>query len=152
MIITGGEARGRRIACPENAEVRPTASKIRQAFFNILGERVTDARFLDIFAGSGLMGFEALSRGARSLVAIEESKKLVAAIRKCAKKLGFEHEAEVLQGDFRRAIEWLPTGEFDIAFADPPYNSPFPSSVAYLFERNQLLIPGGVLPIEHTKG
>jgi 16S rRNA (guanine966-N2)-methyltransferase len=152
MIITGGEARGRRIASPDNLEVRPTSSKIRQAFFNILGARIQDARFLDIFAGSGLIGFEALSRGAQSLVAIEESKRMVAAIRKSAKILGFENAAEVLQGDFRRAIEWLPQGGFDIAYADPPYKSPFPSSVVHLFDRNQILTPGGILAIEHAKG
>ena len=67
MRITGGECRGRTISAPEGLEVRPTASKIRQAFFNILSNIVPDAAFVDVCAGSGLMGFEALSRGARNL-------------------------------------------------------------------------------------
>ena len=80
MRITGGEVKGRVIASPPGLSVRPTASKIRQALFNILGDKIVDAHFLDIFAGSGLVGLEALSRGAQSLTGIEEHKKMARSI------------------------------------------------------------------------
>jgi 16S rRNA (guanine(966)-N(2))-methyltransferase RsmD len=150
MIITGGEARGRRIASPEGLAVRPTASKIRQAFFNILGAQIHDARFLDVFAGSGLMGFEALSRGAAHLVSIEENRKMVRAIETTLQMLGFE--ATVLSGDFRAHIPKLGEDAFDIIFADPPYKTPFAGTLLRLIDRHPVLKPGGMLIIEHTLG
>jgi 16S rRNA (guanine966-N2)-methyltransferase len=150
MIITGGEARGRRIASPEGVAVRPTASKIRQAFFNILGERVAGSAFLDIFAGSGLMGLEALSRGAESLTAIEESHKMVRAIQESLDTLGYE--GLVLAGDFRRILPQLELDAYDLIFADPPYKSPFAASVLTTIDRHCLLKPDGRLAIEHARG
>lgn len=145
MIITGGEARGRRIASPDGLAVRPTASKIRQAFFNILGARVRGANFLDLFAGSGLVGLEALSRGAKDLVSIEESGKMVVAIQSSLKTLGFR--GRVIRGDFRQVVPTLPLGATDIAFADPPYKTPFPATLLRLIDGHCVLRKGGVLAI-----
>jgi len=150
MIITGGEARGRRIASPEGLAVRPTASKIRQAFFNILGRRLAGGHFLDVFAGSGLMGLEALSRGAADLVAIEESGKLVTAIESSLKMLG--SEAEIIRGDFRRVLPTLSRWTFDVAYADPPYKSPFAATVLRIIDDNCVIKKDGILAIEHAKG
>src|SRR5881628_2830881 len=119
LRITGGEARGRSISGPIGLEARPTASKIRQAFFNILHERINGARFLDLFAGTGLMGIEALSRGAHQLVAVYESRKMTKMIQANLAKIGYE--AEVISADVRRVIPILETDSFDIIFADPPY-------------------------------
>lgn len=150
MIITGGEARGRRISSPEGLAVRPTASKIRQAFFNILGYRVREAEFLDVFAGSGLMGLEALSRGAQSLTCIEENKKMVRAIETSIQTLGFE--GNVVAGDFRQVIPRLEGRKFDIIFGDPPYKSPFGTTLLRLVDKHNLLADDGILAIEHQKG
>ncbi|HEY9774029.1 MAG TPA: 16S rRNA (guanine(966)-N(2))-methyltransferase RsmD [Planktothrix sp.] len=149
MIITGGEARGRRIASPEGLSVRPTSSKIRQALFNILGARVVGANFLDIFAGSGLMGLEALSRGAESLTSIEESRKLVDAIATNMRSIGYQ--ASLMTGDFRRILPRLPLDSFDIIFADPPYKSPFASTVTRTIDGHCILKPDGRLVIEHVR-
>jgi 16S rRNA (guanine(966)-N(2))-methyltransferase RsmD len=150
MIITGGEARGRRIASPEGMAVRPTSSKMRQAFFNIVGQRVAESNFLDIFAGSGLMGLEALSRGARLLVSIEEVRKLARALEATLKT--FDYDGQVICADFRQAIPQLERSYFDIIYADPPYKSPFATSVLQTLDRHCLVKPDGVVAVEHAKG
>jgi 16S rRNA (guanine966-N2)-methyltransferase len=152
MRITGGQCRGRTISAPEGLEVRPTASKIRQAFFNILSNIVVpEPRFVDLCAGSGLMGFEALSRGASSLIAVEDNKTFAQAIQSNAKRLGFQGVVEVICGDARKILPLLNQGEADVIFADPPYRKDELSrSILRLVEENQLLAPEGVLAIEHS--
>ena len=149
LRITGGEARGRSIASPNGITVRPTSSKIRQALFNILGGRIVDARFLDLCGGTGLMGIEALSRGAGALTVIEVEKKLAANISASLEKLSFE--AEVITGDVRERMSDLQGSKFDIIFADPPYKSPVAKSVLHLVDRYNLLSDDGLLIIEHSK-
>ena len=150
MRITGGEARGRAITGPEGLEVRPTASKVRQAFFNILCNKVAGARFLDICAGSGLMGLEALSRGAAGLVSIEENKKMAQSIR--ANLTRFKFDGEVICADVRKVLPILNKHGADIAFADPPYKSNLLPTILRLFEEHKLLSPDGVLAFEHDAG
>src|ERR1044071_2366834 len=87
LRITTGTLRGRRIPVPRD-EVRPTSERARQAFFNIVGDRIDGARFLDLFAGSGIFSFEAISRGAKESVAIDSSRGHTAAIEKTAKDFG----------------------------------------------------------------
>lgn len=147
LRITGGQARGRSIESPQGLDVRPTSSKIRQALFNILGARVSGANFLDLFAGSGLMGMEAMSRGAGSLIAVEESGKLATAIEKALERLKLE--GEVIRGDVRDVVNNLPKLYFDIVFADPPYKSSLPKTVVQLVAKKRLLKPEGILVVEH---
>lgn len=150
LRITGGECRGRVITGPEGLEVRPTSSKIRQAFFNIISNRIGDARFVDVCAGSGLMGMEALSRGAASLIAIEENRKFAQAIEKTGEKLGFKERAEVICGDVRKVLPLLNPGEADVIFADPPYKSQLAEPIVRLVDKNQLLAEDGILVVEHA--
>lgn len=151
MKITGGQARGRVIPSPAGLDVRPTGSKIRQALFNIVGpERIAGARFLDLFAGSGLIGLEALSRGAASLVSVEENKAMARAIEASLKHLGYE--GEVIASDFRRALPVLGEDEFDIVFADPPYKSQVHESVLTLLARYKNVRQDGLIIVEHMKG
>jgi len=149
MRITGGEARGRVIHCPPGKEVRPTSSKMRQALFNILGERIVEARFLDIFAGTGLMGFEALSRGAASLTAVEQNKLMAQSIEQNADTFGYA--LRVLQLDFKRAFFLLAGEKFDIVFADPPYKSGFANDIVAAVDELDLLKEDGVLVVEHQR-
>jgi 16S rRNA (guanine(966)-N(2))-methyltransferase RsmD len=130
-------------------EARPTASKIRQAFFNILRNEVTGGAFLDLFAGTGLMGFEALSRGASSLVAVEENRRLAKGIEADLKRLGFE--GEVICADVRKVCSILEPGQFDVIYADPPYKSRLSESVLRAVSKHELLAPGGTLAIEHAR-
>jgi len=152
--ITAGQFRGRSVHCPAGLDVRPTSSKVRQAFFNILGIRVRQASFLDIFAGSGLMGFEALSRGASYAAFIEESRSQGKAIEQTIKMFGqTDGEAELILGDFRRVLPGLEGNfKFDLIWADPPYKMHYGATVLALVEKHQLLGEGGLVIIEHLRG
>ncbi|MBX9694684.1 MAG: 16S rRNA (guanine(966)-N(2))-methyltransferase RsmD [Cyanobacteria bacterium] len=147
LRITGGVAKGRAVGSPTTSEVRPTGSKVRQAVFNILGSRIKASRFLDLFAGSGIMGIEALSRGAYSLTSIEMSRKLATAIEKSLEQLSLE--ADVITGDVRSVLQELAGEPYDIIFADPPYKSTLAKSVLQLVDRHKLLDEEGILIIEH---
>lgn len=149
LRITGGTARGRAIASPLGRDVRPTSSKIRQALFNILKGRLEDSVFLDLFAGTGLMGIEALSRGVSELISVETERQLAKNIKESLEKLSFD--GEVITGDVREVIKTLPAYYFDIIFADPPYKSPLAQSVLQLVNRHNLLKEGGLLIIEHFR-
>lgn len=149
MRITGGTARGRTIEGPVGLTARPTASKIRQAFFNILRNNVPGARFLDLCAGTGLMGLEALSRGARSLIAVEENRRLARGLELDLSRLGFE--GEVICADVRKVLPLLDSGAFDIIYADPPYKSRIATSILQGVSKGRLLAPAGVLAVEHAR-
>lgn len=132
---------------PPGKRTRPTASKMRQALFNILAARTSEARVLDICAGTGLVGLEALSRGAGSLIAIEHVGALASNIKSAAQTLGYK--AEVISADFRRALPGLAGRKFDIIFADPPYEAQFEREILRLIAENKLLSADGILVLEH---
>jgi 16S rRNA (guanine966-N2)-methyltransferase len=117
--VVAGEFRGRRLAAPRGARTRPTADRVREALFSMLGD-VSGARVLDLYAGSGALGIEALSRGAASAVFVERDPRAVAAIERNLESLGLEQE--VLRQD---AVRFLARarGTFDLVFCDPPYDS-----------------------------
>ena len=119
MRVVAGEFRGRRLAAPRGARTRPTADRVREALFSMLGD-VSGARVLDLYAGSGALGIEALSRGAGSAVFVDRDPRAVAAIERNLESLGLEQE--VLRQD---AVRFLARarGTFDLVFCDPPYDS-----------------------------
>jgi len=118
LRITTGALRGRRVPVPRD-EVRPTSERARQAFFNIVGDRIGGARFLDLFAGSGIFSFEAISRGAKESVAIDSSRAHTSAIDKTAKDLGVP--VRTVTADALAGIKRLGGEVFDVVYADPPY-------------------------------
>ncbi|HNM52085.1 MAG TPA: 16S rRNA (guanine(966)-N(2))-methyltransferase RsmD [Candidatus Obscuribacter sp.] len=149
LRITGGELRGRSVTCPRGLAVRPTSSKVRQAFFNILGDRLRHARFLDLFSGSGLMGFEALSRGA-TVTFVERHSPSRAAIKATAEQFKLSEERyRVRGGDVLKVLPDLSGEEFDIVFADPPYKLCLGPAVAELLVRHRLLGAGALYVVEH---
>jgi 16S rRNA (guanine966-N2)-methyltransferase len=117
--VVAGEFRGRRLAAPRGMRTRPTADRVREALFSMLGD-VSGARVLDLYAGSGALGIEALSRGAESAVFVELDPRAVAAIGRNLESLGLEQA--VLRQD---AVRFLARAEgtFDLVFCDPPYDS-----------------------------
>ena len=151
MKITGGEACGRSIDIPAHPGVRPTGSLMREALFNILGKLVENSHFLDLFAGSGLIGFEALSRGASFLTVVEKTPLCVETIKANAAKLGYEKKTKIIQTDFRKAIKSLNADQFNIIFADPPYMSDHCKLVTKLIAETKLLKVDGLLIVEHSK-
>jgi 16S rRNA (guanine966-N2)-methyltransferase len=130
LRIIGGRHRGRRLRFPEGVEIRPTPDRVRETLFNWLQPRMDGARVLDLFAGSGALGLEALSRVAAHVTFVEQDRKAAAAIEALLKEWG-EPSASVVCSD---AIGWLarkpPPSAFDIVFLDPPYDSALLSAAA----------------------
>lgn len=146
MRIVGGRWRGHTIRPPADRRVRPTADRVREAWMSIVQRELPGASVLDLFAGSGALGLEALSRGARSAEFVEISARSLEALRSNAERLGATGEIVVRKGDALRFIEKLEPHAFDIAFADPPYGLGLAARVA----ERWLEVPfAGILGVEH---
>lgn len=147
--VTGGALRGRQIRVPEGS--RPSSSRVREALFSIWGERVAGRRFLDLFAGSGAVGIEALSRGAALAVLIEGSSRRFHVLAANLRHLNLER-GEARRLDLPRELSKLSSeygGAFDLIFADPPYA--FGDFESLLDACEKLLAQGGELAIEHSR-
>lgn len=121
MRITGGELRGRRIKTPPGSRVRPTQDAVREALFSMLATRVANAAFADLFAGSGAVGLEAWSRGARSVCWVEEQPAVARMLADNVRTLCGE-QGRIVRDDVFRWLKRPPEGPpFDIVYADPPY-------------------------------
>lgn len=123
MRITAGEHRGRRIRSPKGLGTRPTSDLLRQAIFNVVGIRIQGARVLDLYAGTGALGLEALSRGAAEATFVERARSALASLRANLATLGVAARSRVVAHDALAALEVLArAGErFDCVFLDPPY-------------------------------
>ena len=119
--IIGGRWRSRLVRFPEAAGLRPTPDRVRETLFNWLGQRVDGLACLDLFAGSGALGFEALSRGARRVVMVERDRSVAASLRESARDLQAE-SLEIVESDALRFLE-KPRESFEVAFVDPPYDA-----------------------------
>lgn len=154
MRIVGGEHGGRRIVAPRGRGVRPTRDRVREAIFDVLHDRVRGARVLDLFAGSGALGLEALSRGAAHATFCDAAARPVQAIRDNARRLGFPPPAvRVLLMPALQAIRRL-AGErahFDVVFVDPPYESLLYDETLLALAIEGLVAPGGVVVVEHGR-
>lgn len=147
MRVITGKARGRRLREPKGMDIRPTTDMVKEAVFNILQFELEGARVLDLFAGTGQLGIEALSRGAAEAVFVDGSSAAVKIVRENLKLCGFE--ARVLQGD---AIGYLPSlGRFDVVFLDPPYDSGLLEKALEVIENVDLLSDGGIIVCESRR-
>jgi len=151
MRITGGIYRGRILKVPEGIEVRPTQDRVREALFNILMHDIAGARFLDLFAGSGAVGLEALSRGASSVTFVEQNARHISFIRSNAAML--KVVPEIVSADAYLYLSAFSGTPFDIAYADPPYalgeERGFAEMLKTLSDRN-VVRPGGLFIAETT--
>ncbi len=122
LRITGGEFRGRGIQAPTGDRTRPTQAKLRQALFNSIQAFIPDSVVLDLFAGSGSLGFEALSRGAQKVIFVESARSVAQLIEKNARTLGVQDRIEIVQDTMDNAWKKIAHhAPFDLIFADPPY-------------------------------
>ena len=121
LRVAGGEARGRRLKAPKN--IRPTQGVVKQAIFNMVAAQIEGATVLDLFAGSGALGIEALSRGAASVTFVDQQPRGLAILRQNLDALGFRERARVVRGDVVRWLEASPdvVRSADLIFLDPPY-------------------------------
>jgi 16S rRNA (guanine966-N2)-methyltransferase len=147
--VTGGTLRSRRLPSVPKSGVRPTPARVKESLFAILQDRLEDASVLDLFAGSGALGFEALSRGARHVTFVDSNADLAARLRDAAKELGVEKRTEVLTIRAERAASRL-SGRFDIVFADPPYAQGFPAAALGALLSRDLLAEDAVVVFEHS--
>jgi 16S rRNA (guanine966-N2)-methyltransferase len=147
--IVAGEWRGRRIKAPPGDRVRPTADRVREAWMSIVQPRLPGASVLDLFAGSGALGLEALSRGAASAVFVEIAPASLRALADNIEALGAGGAATIRRADALRFVESLPAHAFDVAFADPPYGH---GAAARLAELWQAIPFAGLLSVEHRAG
>lgn len=157
MFIIAGHYRRHPLITPKNHGTRPTANRLREAFFNICQPFIEGARFLDIFAGSGAMGLEALSRGAEFSVFIESHREALQCIEKNILSLQVEKQTKVLRGEAFSMLKGLEKQQqtFDIIYADPPYRTCVPHSSLFYsalliewVDAHALLRPEGLLFVE----
>jgi 16S rRNA (guanine(966)-N(2))-methyltransferase RsmD len=137
---------------PKGRETRPTGDRVKQSLFDILAPRIPGCRFLDVFAGAGGIGLEALSRGAARVVLVDDDRYAVAAIHENLETLaGGGGEAQVFRQDARVALAALGDSgvRFDVVYLDPPYDSPLYEEVLEQIGRTHLLNPGGLAIAEH---
>ncbi len=146
MRITGGTLRGRRLAPPRDARVRPTSDRVREAWMSILQGSLPGARVLDLYAGSGALGLEALSRGAARTDFVELSPPSLRALGENIASLGVESRAVVHRADALRFAGRLQAGAYDLALADPPYNRDDALQLVDLFRRTPFV---RILSVEH---
>ncbi len=146
MRIIAGEFRGRKLRPPGDRRTRPTADRVREAWFSILGDRLSGATVVNLFAGSGALGLEALSRGASHVEFVEVGKSAVTALRANVAALDAEERVKVHRLDALRFVGRLDEGSFDIAFADPPYGHEHGRNLIRMFQSRPF---AGVLGVEH---
>lgn len=149
LRIIGGNWRGRRVSFPDADDLRPTSDRIRETVFNWLQAYSPGARCLDLFAGSGAMGLEALSRGAESVLFVERDLAAATAIRTALARFDATG-GQVMQADALRFLEH-PTGRYEIVFIDPPFGADIISRCCELLEQHGWLKPGALIYLEQDR-
>ena len=151
MRVITGTARGRRLLTLEGEDVRPTTDRVKEAVFSIIQFETEGRAFLDLFAGSGQMGIEALSRGAKEAVFVDSAKKSVGIIRENLASTNLAQNAKVCQLDWQSFLS-MNTAKFDTAFLDPPYGKGLEITALAALRQEGLLAEDGVAIIETTIG
>jgi 16S rRNA (guanine966-N2)-methyltransferase len=154
MRVIAGIARGRRLKAPPGDTTRPVTDMIKEALFNVWGQQVQGAAFLDLFAGSGSMGIEALSRGAQTVIFVDNNARAVAVIKDNLQNCHISEGFEVYRNDVFRAIDILQNrgAKFDIIYVDPPFtNEVIFDKVIKILDEAQILEQNGIMVIRTYK-
>ncbi len=144
--IIAGTARGRRLRAPPGLATRPTSEKVRGAVMNVLGQFFDGGDVLDLYAGTGALALEALSRGCARAVCVERDRRVLDVLRQNAEACGFGDRVELVQAELPAGLGRLARGRFALAFVDPPYAD---GPEAVLPSLAALLVPGGRAVVEH---
>jgi 16S rRNA (guanine966-N2)-methyltransferase len=148
--VIAGTARGRRLNAPRGSLARPTTDRVKEALFSILQGRLRGAVVCDLYAGSGALGIEALSRGAARVTFIDSDRRAVDAIRANLDATGLDTHAEVQQGVLPSALAAV-AGPVDLVLADPPYDLPDDDLSDLLARAARLLADGGIIVVERDR-
>jgi len=153
MRVIAGTARSLKLVAPEGLDVRPTIDRYKETVFNILNQRVVGAEVLDLFAGSGANGIEALSRGAASAVFVENGLKAIESIESNLKFTKLFDKASLMKYDYTKALMVLKENgrQFDLIYLDPPFNSDYENQVITSILSEGLLADGGILVCESDR-
>ena len=151
LRIISGTAGGIRIKAPDTDKTRPTLDRIKESVFGILQPYLEDTRVLDLFAGSGNLGLEALSRGASQAVFVDESRLCRSIIEENINRTHMSGKAQVIQSDVFRAIQALSREgrRFDMIFIDPPYSHNYVNKTLQMIEENDIIFENGLIAVEH---
>lgn len=145
--IIAGEFGGRRLVVPKGRVTRPTTDRVREAWMSILAPRLSGARVLDLFAGTGALGLETLSRGAERADFVERSPQVLTLLRKNVEALGVRDRARIIKADGLRFVAGLAPLAFDVALADPPYSGDYAARLAAAFRQTPF---AAVFALEHA--
>ncbi len=149
--IVAGRSRGVLLSVLRGRDIRPTSGRVREAVFSMIGRAVEDAEVLDLFAGSGALGIESLSRGARRAVFVDDDRRAVAVIRENLRRAGLEEAADVRCAAHRVVLPRLAREgrRFDLVFLDPPYRTPWLDEALERLARGPFLKPDAIVIAEH---
>ena len=152
MRVLAGTLKGQRLSTPKGRTTRPTADQVRIACLDTLMPYLAHGPFLDLFAGAGGVGIEALSRGAPSAVFVEQDAQALRALRDNVERLGIGERTRVVRDDAARAVDALAAAgaRFAVVFADPPYDSPRAAPTLTALARGLCLRPGAVVVVQHA--
>jgi 16S rRNA (guanine966-N2)-methyltransferase len=150
LKIIAGNLKNRSIIAPKGDTTRPTSSRLRETLFNICQQQIAEAEFLDLFAGSGAMGFEAISRGAKFATFVDKDRNAVQCMRKSVEIFELKSSTLVIQGDVMQAVERFIRQEkqFDIIYADPPYEDRYSNILLKEIDRTKILKADGTFFLE----
>lgn len=155
MRIIAGRYRGRKLKSPPSSQTRPTSDRLRETLFNILTPRIKGARFLDLCAGTGAVGIEALSRGASYVTFVDKSRKMCELIQANLDALDVEQSEVAIVADDALSFlrHFVKKGEqpFDIVFFDPPYAADYEAVLNLISDTTVILHPDGIVVVEHYK-
>ena len=149
MRIIAGKRKGLNIKTIEGETTRPTRDMVREALFSILTSKIPDAKFLDLFAGSGAIGIEAISRGATEACFSDTNPQCIKIIKENINKANFENESRIFNLDYKLVLKKLKDEKFDVIFIDPPYESDLYEKSLEVIKNNNLLNKDGIIVLEH---
>lgn len=151
MRVVAGSARGLKLNTPMDDRVRPTTDRVKESMFNIINVMVYDSKVLDLFSGSGALGIESLSRGAREAYFCDKSRDSIRVLKSNIEKTKFEDKSKVIMGDFKETLRklYMDKEKFDLIFVDPPYFEGLFEQVLELIDQYQLLEEDGRIIVEH---
>ncbi len=150
MRVISGSARGTKLFCPEGMDVRPTHDRVKEAVFSMLQNQLYGALVLDLFAGTGALGIEALSRGAKEAVFVDRAESSLKLVEANLEKTHLKEKAKVTKSDYHSFLQNTNL-KFDLIFLDPPYHEDFLEKALALIAEKKLLAPGGMIYCE-TEG
>ncbi len=152
MRVVGGELRGGKLHTFRGEGIRPTADRVRESIFNIIRTHVSKATVLDLFAGTGALGIEALSRGAVYAVFVDSSSDAVSLVTRNIKKFSLEDRSKIFRRDITKNLNHIrtPGPRFNLVFMDPPYNAGFIDRTLSILHQGQMLENGAFVVMEHS--